>query len=257
MTRSNDTTLPPPTPIEWAAFQAVLFDLDGVVTKTAVVHAAAWSRVFDDYLAARLAAGHPAVRPFDPIVDYQRYVDGKLRQDGVRSFLESRGIHLPQGTPQDGPEFETIHGIGNKKDAYFQAQIDEQGIQMYEDAVAFLHGVRARGLRTAVVSASKHTRAIVETVGLAGAFDVRIDGLESQRLGLSGKPAPDSFLEAARRLHVLPTHAIVVEDAVSGVRAGRNGGFGLVIGVDRTGHGEDLQREGAHLVTSNLTTLLP
>ncbi len=248
-------TEPPQPPIDLTSFEAVLFDLDGVLTKTAVVHATAWKRLFDEYLQARASAARKPFRPFDPLLDYQRYVDGKLRHEGVKSFLESREIVLPLGTPQDGPEQETVYGLGNKKDGYFQAHLMTQGVELYDDAVRFLRAVRAHGLRTAVVSASKHTGHIVETVGLTDEFDVRVDGIESERLRLRSKPAPDAFLEAARRLGVLPQRAIVVEDAVAGVQAGRNGRFGLVIGVDRTGHANELRRHGATLVTSNMAEL--
>lgn len=252
---TQETPETTPRAIDLTSFDAVLFDLDGVLTKTAVVHAAAWKRLFDEYLQARASADHAPFRPFDVSTDYQRYVDGKLRQDGVTSFLESRDIVLPLGTPQDGPDRETIHGLGNKKDRYFQAHLNEHGVELYEDAVRFLRAVRGRGLRTAVVSASKHTATVVQRVGLTDCFDVRVDGLESERLRLPGKPAPDAFLEAARRLGVTPRRAIVVEDAVAGVQAGRNGGFGFVIGVDRTGHGDDLLRHGADLVTSDMASL--
>ena len=237
------------------AFDAALFDLDGVLTRTAVVHAAAWKRLFDEYLQARSSRDNSAFVPFDINQDYRRYVDGKLRQDGVKSFLESRGIVLPYGESQDGPDRETVHGLGNKKDRYFQAQLKEHGVEVYEDAVRFLRAVRAQGLRTAVVSASKSAAAVVQRIGLTDCFDVRVDGVESARLHLKGKPAPDGFLEAARRLGVEPARAIVVEDAVAGVQAGRSGGFGLVIGVDRTGHADELREQGATLVTSNMAEL--
>ena len=244
-----------PRSIDLTKFDAVLFDLDGVLTKTAVVHAAAWKRLFDEYLQAKASREQVPFRPFDVMLDYQRYVDGKLRYDGVKAFLESRNIVLPYGTAQDGPEQETVQGLGNKKDGYFQAHLKQHGIELYDDAVRFLRTLRAQGVRTAVVSASKHTAAVLQKTGLADYFDTRVDGIESERLHLAGKPAPDGFLEAARRLQVDPPRAIVVEDAVAGVQAGRNGGFGLVIGVDRTGHAEELTRNGAHLVTSDLAEL--
>lgn len=241
--------------IDLAKFDAVLFDLDGVLTKTAAVHAAAWKRLFDEYLEARASRDRTPFRPFDIKLDYQQYVDGKLRYDGVKSFLDSRGIALPYGTPEDGPDRETIQGLGNKKDAYFQAHMKKHGVELYDDAVRFLRAVRAHGLKTAVVSASKSTAAVVQAVGLTDCFDARVDGIESQRLHLAGKPAPDGFLEGARRLDVEPKRAIVVEDAIAGVQAGRNGKFGLVIGVDRTEHAAELQKNGADLVTSNMAEL--
>jgi alpha,alpha-trehalase len=242
--------------IDVAAFEAALFDLDGVLTKTAAVHAAAWKRLFDDFLREWSAREGQPFQPFDIDRDYRRYVDGKLRYDGVRSFLESRGITLPMGEASDGPDRLTVHGLGNKKDGYFQEHLKEHGAELYDDAVRFLRGVRAKGLRTAVVSASKSAGAVVAAVGLTDCFDARVDGIESGRLHLKGKPAPDGFLEGARRLGVAPAKAIVIEDAVSGVQAGQAGGFGLVIGVDRTGHAEDLRRNGASVVTSNLAELL-
>jgi alpha,alpha-trehalase len=169
--------------------------------------------------------------------------------------LESRGIVLPYGSPKDNPDQETVCGLGNKKDGYFQAQIQRHGVELYGDAVQFLRNIRNKGLRTAVVSASKHTAPVVQAVGLTDCFDARVDGIESERLHLRGKPAPDGFLEAARRLGVDAKRAVVVEDAVAGVQAGRNGGFGLVIGVDRTGHAEELRRNGATIVTSNMAEL--
>ena len=243
-------------PFDLTAFDAVLFDLDGVLTKTAAVHAAAWKRLFDEYLQARAdKEGTPFV-PFDLPLDYERYVDGKLRYDGVQSFLASRQIELPYGTPEDGPGDETVQGLGNSKNDYFLTQVKKEGVDQYEDAVRFLRAVRARGLRTAVVSASKSAAIVVQTVGLTECFDTRVDGIESQRLGLAGKPAPDSFLEAARRLGVEPRRTVVVEDALAGVEAGRRGRFGLVIGVDRTGHAQDLLDHGADLVTADMTELL-
>lgn len=242
--------------VNLSAFDAVLFDLDGVLTKTAAVHAAAWKRLFDEVLLKWAKQEGKPFEPFEINRDYRRYVDGKLRYDGVKSFLESRGIKLPFGQPGDGPDQETVRGLGDKKDRYFQSHIKEHGVEVYQDAVRFLRAVRTRGLKTAVVSASKSTAAVVEAVGLTDCFDARVDGIESGRLKLKGKPAPDAFLEAARRLNVLPAKAAVVEDAVAGVEAGRAGGFGLVIGIDRTGHPEDLRRHGATLVTPDLAELI-
>lgn len=242
--------------IHSAAFEAMLFDLDGVLTKTAAVHAAAWKQLFDEYLRGRaLRRGEP-FRPFDIESDYRRYVDGKLRYEGAKSFLESRGIVLPYGTMKDGPDQETVCGLSNKKDAYFQALLTQRGVEVYEDAVAFLRAAKACGFRTAVVSASKHCAAVLGAAGLADLFEVRIDGVESERLRLRSKPAPDTFLEAAMRLGVQPERAIVIEDAIAGVQAGRRGGFGLVIGVDRVGQAEALQRNGADIVISNMTEII-
>jgi beta-phosphoglucomutase family hydrolase len=233
-------------------FDAVLFDLDGVLTPTASVHASAWKKMFDDFLerwSVRTATGFV---PFDSTVDYQRYVDGKPRADGAASFLASRGIDLPAGSPQDGPEAETVQGLSKLKDRYFAEHLQTNGITPYGPAVALVRALRAQGVQTAVVSSSSHCGAILEAAGITEVFDVRIDGDEVARLRLKGKPAPDSYLEAANRLAVAPVRAVVVEDAVSGVAAGRAGHFGLVIGVDQVGHSRELREAGADVVVSTL-----
>jgi alpha,alpha-trehalase len=242
--------------IDRQAFDAVLFDLDGVITRTAGVHAAAWKRLFDEYLAQRSGReGDTPFQPFDIDRDYRTYVDGKPRYDGVESFLASRGIALPRGTPDDPPEAETICGLGNRKNRYFQEHLRRHGVEIYAATVDFVRQARQRGLRTALVSSSKNAGEVLEAAGIASLFDARVDGIEVARLGLPGKPAPDMFLEAARRLDVPPVRAVVVEDAVSGVEAGRAGGFGLVVGVDRNGHAETLRRGGAHVVVAELHQL--
>lgn len=237
-------------------FDAMLFDLDGVITRTAAVHAAAWKQLFDEFLSMRALKGGEPFRPFDVESDYRHYVDGKLRYEGARSFLESRGIVLPYGTPDDRPGDETVCGLANKKDDYFQALLAQRGVEVYQDAVAFLRAAKVCGFRTAVVSASKHCAAVLESAGLAGFFEVRVDGVVSEHLHLRGKPAPDAFLEAAKRLGVRPDRAVVIEDAIAGVQAGQRGGFGLVIGVDRVGQTEALKRSGAHIVVSDMGEIL-
>lgn len=240
-----------------ANFDGVLFDLDGVITKTAVLHAAAWKRLFDEYskkLAARAQSGY---EPFDPSRDYRFYVDGKSRYDGVKDFLKSRNVALPPGSPNDGPDQETIYGLGNKKDEYFEECLRETGVVVYPGTVRYLRAARAAGLKTAVVSSSHHCGEIVQSAGLTPLFETRIDGHEIDRLHLHGKPAPDTFLEAARRLGVSPVKAIVIEDALAGVQAGQDGGFGLVIGVNRENQADALRRHGADIVVDDLAEMLP
>jgi len=238
--------------ISRGAFDAVLFDLDGVVTRTAAVHATAWKRLFDEYGAERAARTGVAYAPFDLVADYRRHVDGKPREDGIRSFLSSRGVSLPDGAPDDDAGTETVAGLGKRKNAYFEAAIEEQGVEVYAPAVELVRGARALGMKLAVVSSSTNCAAVLEAVGLSELFDARVDGVELARLRLAGKPAPDMFLEAARRLGAEPARAVVVEDARAGVEAGRRGGFGLVIGVDRAGQAEALRRAGADRVVADL-----
>ena len=235
-----------------AQFDAVIFDLDGVVTRTARVHAASWKRLFDEYLQARAARTGGEFRPFDAGEDYLQYVDGKPRYDGVRSFLESRGIQLEWGSPEDGAEPETVCGLGNRKNALFRAELAEHGVEPYESTIAFIHELRAHGIKTAIISSSKNCAAVLEAVGATDLFDAKVDGVESARIGIKGKPAPDIFLEAARRLEVEPARAVVVEDAISGVQAGRAGAFGCVIGVNRGGDPARLAENGASIVVSDL-----
>ena len=239
-------------------FDAVLLDLDGVMTRTARVHARAWKRTFDEFMADRADPDGPAgerLDPFDERADYLQYVDGVPRYDGVRSFLRSRGIRVPEGSPDDDPAAETVSGLGNRKDLLFLDLLGRDGIGVYDDAVAKVREWRAAGLRTAIVSSSRSCREVLEAAGLVDLFDVRVDGVVGEGMGLAGKPAPDYFSEAARRLGVKPERAVVVEDAESGVRAGRAGGFGLVVGIDRIGRKDDLKRMGADLVVSSLLDL--
>ena len=239
-----------------AALEAVIFDLDGVVTRTARVHQAAWKRVFDDYLARRAEPQGEAFAPFAE-ADYRRYVDGKPRYEGVQSFLAARGIALPFGDPADPPDRETVCGLGNRKDAIFHEILASDGVEVFESTVDFIRDLEGRGIGTAMVSASQNAAAVLEAAGLDGLFAVRVDGIEAARLALAGKPQPDTFLEAARQLGVEPARAAVVEDAISGVAAGRAGGFGLVIGVARSDNGAALLAEGADLVVANLAELGP
>jgi beta-phosphoglucomutase family hydrolase len=238
--------------IDLAAFDAFLFDLDGVITRTAAVHAAAWKELFDEYLAARAARTGGPVVPFDIVTDYRAHVDGKPREAGVRDFLASRGIQVPEGAPDDDASRETVRGLGARKDRYFLAGLERDGVQVHQAAVALVHEARARGVATAVVSASRNTAAVLHAAGLTDLFPVRVDGVEAARLGLAGKPDPAMFLEAARRLRVPPARAVVFEDATAGVEAGRGGGFGLVIGVGDPARADDLRAHGAHLVVADL-----
>jgi beta-phosphoglucomutase family hydrolase len=244
-------------PLDLTRFDAALFDLDGVVTQTAAVHARAWQHLFNEYLQAdSIRTGQP-FRPFDIEHDYRQYVDGKPRYEGVKSFLDSRGIALPWGAADDGPAEYTIYGLGNKKDGYFETYLNETGVVVYPGTVRFLLMVREHGMTTAVVSSSNHAQQVIEAAGLTRLFDTRIDGHETQRLHLRGKPAPDTFLEAARRLDVAPHRAMVIEDAQAGVEAGHKGGFGLVIGLDRRNQAEALRQHGADIVATDLAELLP
>ena len=237
-------------------FDGVLFDLDGVLTDTARVHAACWKRMFDDFLRQRAADKDEPFRPFDIANDYKEYVDGKLRYDGVRSFLKSRGIDLPYGHPDSPPDRKTICGLGNLKDRMVKEALESGGVEAYEGSVAFVQYLRGQGIKTAVVSASSNCEAILKAAGIADLFDVRVDGEVAVRLKLAGKPAPDTFLKAAEELNIQPERAVVAEDAISGVQAGRDGGFGLVIGVDRKGDAEALRRNGANIVVADLGELL-
>jgi alpha,alpha-trehalase len=241
--------------INTADFEAVIFDLDGVVTHTAAVHARAWKQVFDEYLQTRAQATGEPFRPFDIETDYPLYVDGKPRYDGVRDFLLARGIQLPEGGPNDEPGLETVCGIGNSKNALYNRLIDEGGVGVFEDTVEQINIWRALGLKTAIVSSSKNCASVLRAAGLSDLFDVRVDGVESARLKLKGKPAPDIFLKAAELLGVEPERAVVFEDAVSGVQAGHEGGFGWVVGVDRVGDPEVLLKNGADTAVSDLRQL--
>jgi beta-phosphoglucomutase family hydrolase len=235
---------------------ACLFDLDGVLTQTAKVHAAAWKRMFDDYLRRRAARAGEAFVPFDPLRDYDEYVDGKPRDDGVRSFLASRGIQLPEGGADDPPGADTIHGLGNRKNEILLELIHAEGVQPYEGSVRYVEAARAAGLRRAVVSSSTNCRDVLAAAGIADLFEEVVDGVVAEREHLHGKPAPDTFLAGARALGVEPPHAAVFEDALAGVEAGRAGGFGCVVGVNRVGQAEALRAHGADVVVDDLAELL-
>ena len=236
--------------------RACLFDLDGVLTDTAKVHAAAWKQTFDAYLSDRASRSGEQFRPFDLEHDYEDYVDGKPRFDGVRSFLASRDIDLPDGSPGDSPEVETVGGLGNRKEKLVLRMISERGVEPYPGSVRFVHAVRDAGLRTAVVSSSAHCREVLEAAGIEKLFEARIDGTVVEREHLKGKPAPDAYLAAAGRLGIGRDHAAVFEDALAGVEAGRAGKFGYVVGVDRSGHAEALREHGADVVVRDLAELV-
>ena len=233
-------------------YDAVLFDLDGVLTQTASVHASAWKKLFDEFLDQRAARGGETFVAFDIATDYPSYVDGKPRYDGVQAFLASRGIELPSGGPEDGPNVQSVHGLGRRKDRYFKQQLEQHGVEPYAPAIALVRALRAQEIKTAVVSSSNNCAAVLDAAGIAQLFDTRVDGTDVTRLELNGKPAPDAFLEAARRLGVEPTRAVVVEDAIAGVQAGRAGGFGCVIAVDRRDHAQALRDAGADVVVIDL-----
>jgi beta-phosphoglucomutase family hydrolase len=235
---------------------ACLFDMDGVVTQTAVVHAAAWKDMFDEFLRSRAEATGTEFVPFDQHAEYDAYVDGKPRLDGTRSFLASRGIHLPEGTPDDPPGTPTIWGLSNRKNDLVLAKLAAGGVQVYQGSIAYIHAVKDKGIATAVVSASANTVQILQSAGIEGLFDVRMDGVIAKQRGLRGKPAPDTFLAAAEALNVAPDHAAVFEDAQAGVAAGRAGGFAVVVGVDRVGQAEALLEHGADIVVKDLAELL-
>jgi beta-phosphoglucomutase family hydrolase len=241
--------------VDLSELQAFLFDLDGVVTRTASVHAAAWKRLFDDYLEQRARADGTPFVPFNLVNDYQDYVDGRPRESGVRSFLTARGIALPAGSPDDGPQAETLNGLGARKDQYFIQSLTQHGVEVFKGTVSFIREARARGVRTAIVSSSANCAAVLDAAGLTLMFDVRVDGIDLRRLGLKGKPAPDMFLEAARRLETPPARAVVFEDALVGTEAGRAGGFRLVIGIGEGDHAADLRAHGADIVVADLGVL--
>ncbi|MEU5786233.1 beta-phosphoglucomutase family hydrolase [Micromonospora purpureochromogenes] len=239
-----------------AHVSACLFDLDGVLTQTAKVHNAAWKQTFDAYLARRAAATGEPFKPFDPGPDYNRYVDGRPRADGVRSFLASRGVVLPEGSPDDPPEADTVNGVGNRKNVVLLERIHHDGVEVYPGSVTYLRAAVAAGLRRAVVSASANCRDVVAAAGLEPLLEARVDGLVARAEGLRGKPHPDTFLAGAKLLGIDPANAAVFEDALAGVAAGRAGGFGYVVGVDRVGQADELRDQGADIVVTDLSDLL-
>ncbi|NDK54300.1 beta-phosphoglucomutase family hydrolase [Pontibacter sp. BT213] len=234
--------------------KALILDLDGVITQTAKLHSQAWKKMFDVYLERKGRKEGITYQPLTIATDYRQLIDGIPRYDGVRNFLESRNIHLPEGDPDDEPGKETIAGLGNLKNLYFQEFIKQGMVDVYPDTINWLKQQRRQGLRTAVISASKNCEAILASVGLMELFDVRVDGVVSAKLNLKGKPAPDIFLEAARQLGVKPNEAAVFEDALAGVQAGKAGQFAIVVGIDRTGDAAALKQHGADLVIQNFPT---
>ncbi|GJL58876.1 MAG: hypothetical protein NPIRA03_17330 [Nitrospirales bacterium] len=245
-----------PNPITRDKFDAVLFDLDGVLTATATVHAKCWKIMFDEYLQNLASRKGEPFQPFEIATDYRLYVDGKPRFDGVRDFLRSRGIELPEGTPDDSPHTETVCGLGNRKNELINAVLESDGVESYEGSVALIRQIRGEGIAVAVVTSSQNCDAVLKAAGIGDLFTVKVDGNVIHDQHLSGKPAPDGFLAAAKSLGVDPKRAVVVEDAISGVQAGRNGGFGLVIGVARKGDSEELRNHGADIVVKDLGELL-
>ena len=236
---------------------ACLFDLDGVLTDTAAVHNRAWKQTFDEFLRRRSeATGEPFVE-FDPGADYNAHVDGKKREDGVRAFLASRGVVLPEGTPEDPPDADTVWGVGNRKNELLLATLERDGVEVYEGSRRYLQAARDAGLRRAVVSSSANTAQVLEVTGLGELVELRVDGLTARERSLPGKPAPDTFLAAAADLGVTAAQSVVFEDALAGVQAGRAGGFGYVVGVDRVGQAEALRAQGADVVVQDLEELLP
>ncbi len=242
------------TTFDWDRFEAVLFDLDGVLTPTARLHAAAWKRTFDAVLAELVG---PGFTPFDADGDYRRYVDGRPRYEGVANFLQARGIHLPWGDRGDTPGHATVCAVGNLKNRLITGVIAEEGVEPYPGSIALLDHLASRPLRLGVVSASANAGTVLRAAGIADRFGTVVDGVVARELGLEGKPRPDPFLEAARRLEVAAARAVVVEDAVAGVEAGSAGGFGAVIGVDRHGDPAPLWAAGADVVVSDLGELVP
>src|SRR3954452_19067273 len=236
--------------------EACLFDLDGVLTRTAKVHAAAWKEMFDDYLRKRAERTGEAFVAFDAGDDYNEYVDGKPRYDGVRSFLQSRGVELPDGSPDDPPAAETIDGLGNRKNELVLELIERDGVDAYEGSIRYVKAARDAGLRRAVVSSSTNCRDVLEAAGMLDLFEEIVDGNVAREQGLKGKPAPDTFLAGARAVGVAADRAVVFEDAVAGVEAGRAGSFGFVVGVDRVGHADALREHGADVVVQDLAELL-
>ena len=235
---------------------ACLFDLDGVLTDTASVHTKAWTAMFDAFLKQHAEQSDQPFVPFDPVEDYLKYVDGKKREDGVRSFLASRGIELPDGDPDDSGDKDTVYGLGTRKNDAFQETLQSDGVKVFDGSRRYLEKVAAAGLATAVVSSSANTRQVLEITGLEKFIQQRVDGVTLREEHIAGKPAPDSFLRAAQLLGVEAAAAAVFEDALSGVEAGHAGHFGYVVGVDRVGHADALRQHGADVVVTDLAELL-
>jgi trehalose 6-phosphate phosphatase len=243
-----------PQMVSLQGIRAVIFDLDGVVTQTARIHAYAWKRLFDEFFTQHYSG--TSVDLFDIATDYSRYVDGKPRYEGVASFLKSRSINLPWGDPTDAEDALTIYGLGNRKDRYFRAAINEVGIDVYESTVTVIHQLKSVGISVAVVSASRNCVPILKRAGLTNLFDTKVDGIDAEHWKLRGKPEPDTFLFAAEGLHIPPHQAIVVEDSLAGVEAGKHGRFKEVIGVDRANQRQALSSQGATVVVNDLSNLV-
>ena len=244
-----------PASVDIRDYAAAIFDMDGVVTRTATVHARAWKEMFDAFLRERAEARGEAFEPFDAEADYLAHVDGLPRQDGVRQFLAARGIELPEGADDDPPERDTIHGLGSRKDALIQQILERDGVELFPDWLERVQAWRAAGVRTAIVSSSRNCARMIAAAGVEHLFDARVDGEVARELALPGKPAPDLFIEAARRLDVPPERCAVFEDAISGVQAGAAGPFGLVVGVARLDNRQSLLDHGADIAVSALTEL--
>lgn len=236
-------------------FQAVIFDLDGVITKTALVHSSAWQAMFNDYLRYRAKKYGEPFRKFTHSFDYLQFIDGKPRYKGVESFLASRGIMIPYGNPSDNPDKETICGLGNRKNSFFNKVLKRDGVEVYESTVNLIRRLKNEGIYTGVASSSKNCSAVLERAGLIQLFDTRVDGEVSEQLGLKGKPEPDIFIKACDNLESLPDLTVIVEDAVSGVQAGRRGGFGLILGIARENNSEELKKNGADIVVEDISEL--
>jgi alpha,alpha-trehalose phosphorylase len=249
-------TTQPATAVDRTRYDAVLFDLDGVLTSTASLHTACWKRVFDDFLAGWGARHGSEQAPFDPQADYLRFVDGKPRAAGVRDFLASRGIVLPEAEHDAAPGADSVQAVANSKQELVARELDAGNVAAFPGSVAWVRMLQDDGLRTAVVSSSENCRAVLRAAGIEALFEEVVDGSVARELALPGKPAPDTFLEAASRLGVEPGRAVVVEDALAGVAAGRAGGFGLVVGVARTADPADLERNGADIVVADLEEML-
>ncbi len=243
-------------PVTPERFDAVLFDLDGVLTDTAKVHAACWKKMFDEFLRKQAESRGEECRPFSITEDYYLYVDGRLRSDGVRDFLRSRNINLPEGDPDAPPDSETVCGLGNRKNDMVNEVLESEGLGVYQGSVAWLRHLRDQGIKTAVVSASSNCKTVLNSAKILDLFDTIVDGTVAADLGLAGKPSPDTYLNAAEQLGAEPKRTVVVEDAISGVQAGRSGGFGLVIGVARKGNIKELKENGADLVVTDLSELI-
>ena len=244
-------------PITRDRYEAVLFDMDGVITDTVSIHATCWKTMFDEFLQKWATRNPEPFRPFDTANDYKLYVDGKPRYEGVRDFLKSRSIVLPHGRPEDPATAETVCGLGNRKNELVNELLASTGVEAYAGTVAFLKFLRGIGVKTAVVTSSQNCQAVLHAAKVEDLFDARIDGDVLAEEGLPGKPSPDSFWKAAEKLGVTPEHAAVIEDAISGVQAGAEGGFGLVVGVARKGNAEELKANGADLAVNDLAELLP